>query len=291
MNDIPSNMIQYSRFSEGIFYIKAHLATPDSQDISAEVSPFEVNICEKGYKDSSTYGTCNSCSSTGWYWWQVVTSSYQDLCRTCNPNVTSCIQSTVCPLDYYSEDGICKKCPVGWSEWSDMNTCTYWDNGLSLVTLSNGTVACDCPTGYFNTSDIATDTMTWTAWTHPWGHWDLISTNWTSCSENYYLESNTCLSDCGINKFENTVDNTWGLWSTSWEQWTNSTVWTQWESGKVIQEGGCVDSWSDNYLLFGSDWSMCTLGCSRWDTITTNCTRCFSGYYLDSKSIFKVIII
>ena len=288
INQIPSDMIQYSRFSNGIFYIKSHLTTPESQNISSEVSPFEVNICEKGYKNSGSYGTCNPCSSSGCNYWEIVNSANSDLWRECNINITSCIESTVCPLDYFYEDGICKRWPVGCSEWINSTKCTYWDSGLSLTTQADSSIICKCPYGEYDTIDIATDVMTCAACDSSCEQWEITNTNCTSCTGLNFLKSNICIPECGLNMFENLNNHIWEDWGIDWENCLSPTNCTQCIVGMLIQDGGWVPMCSSNYLLQSGIWEKCIEGWILWDTLTTNCTEWESGLYLDSK-LLKII--
>jgi hypothetical protein len=209
IGSIPSNMIKYARVSNSSFYLNAHHTTPASVNISGDQAAFEVNICQTGYKISSTVGTCNACQQSGCIYCEVVDSAYSDLCRNCNENITSCVTSEVCPLDFYNYNGICLRCPVGCSECISDTECTYCDSGLVLVTDSiTGATTCDCPSGEFETNNTVTDVMSCTACTSPCNECHISGTNCTSCTGIYYYANNTCLSDCGLRFYEDTTTQT-----------------------------------------------------------------------------------
>ena len=280
-NNIPSSMIKYTKITNGTFFLNAQLANAPSISISP-TEALSVTIWNVGYRMTADLGTWASWSQTGWDYWEVVdTTSYSNLWRYWDISISSWIVSSLCPIDYYKENGIWKKCPVGWSEWTSLTNWTFCDSGLSLQTQSDGSKICVCSSGKFGLPNSSTDTMVCNSWTSPCAEWNLVSTNWTQCSgTNYYIDQ-TCVSNWGTGKYGDPADNVCKVWGPLCDVCVNSTQWTTWSGGKVISNGAWISSCPTNSILIGNVWNTCTTGCKTWSGSITNWNSCISGYYLN----------
>jgi len=117
----------------------------------SNTSTILFDVARRTYGRLTSSGTCTACSNSDCLLCLPCLpetpsfTSYCTVCNTSNPS-TTCVATTTCPIDYYSFDGICFKCPVGCSACNSGSNCTSCDSGLSLVTNSTATV-CACPAG------------------------------------------------------------------------------------------------------------------------------------------------
>lgn len=162
INDIPSSMLEYVRITEGSLVTNAHNGTVSSITVNNTI-PLPFDFSEIGHKITATQGEFAECTIIGCEYCQIVDSAYNDLCRICDITYTECTPSTICPVDYFMHVGICRKCPIGCSECSSLNTCTACDSGLVLTTNDDDSVSCICPAGEYGIEDVTTDTLTCTA--------------------------------------------------------------------------------------------------------------------------------
>lgn len=80
ITNIPSNMVEYLRVTQGDIVLNAHNGTVTSVPFTSTIElPF--TFCEKGYKFSATAGQCTECTLSGCEYCEVVKSDYSDLCR------------------------------------------------------------------------------------------------------------------------------------------------------------------------------------------------------------------
>jgi hypothetical protein len=122
-------------------------------------------------------GTCSmNCLTSKCLFCQTIDSLFYNICRFCDGVSSSCQPISGCPIDYYSEDGVCYKCPTGCSSCDRGDLCTACDAGLVLNTVKqmisvtdNGftedveiiaNATCSCPIGQFGTVNDALDTVT-----------------------------------------------------------------------------------------------------------------------------------
>ena len=283
INNIPSSLIKYTRITNGTFFLNAQISGAASITVSP-VEALSVTIWNKGYRMTVDFGIWAAWNQTGWNYCEVVDSSFNNLCRIWDISVSSWIISSLCPIDYYKENGICKRCPVGWIEWSSYSNWTYWDSGLSLITESSGSIDCIWPSGMFGIPNASTDTLVCNSCTSPCAEWNFISTNCTKWSgTNYYLDQ-TWVSSWGTGKYGDPADNVWKVCGPLWDVWVDSKHCTTWSGTKVVSNGTWVSSWPSNSILIGNVWNFWTTGCSKWSGSINTCTACISGYYLNGTA-------
>lgn len=78
-------------------------------------------------------GTCSmNCLTSKCLYCQTIDKQFYNICRFCDGVSSSCQSITRCPTDYYSQLGICYKCPIGCSSCTTGGICTSCDTGLVL---------------------------------------------------------------------------------------------------------------------------------------------------------------
>jgi hypothetical protein len=76
-------------------------------------------------------GTCSmNCLTTKCLFCQTIDKLFYHICRYCDGVSSSCQPISRCPTDYYLENGICYKCPIGCSTCERGDLCTSCDSGL-----------------------------------------------------------------------------------------------------------------------------------------------------------------
>ena len=283
ISDLPSQLVEYVRIADSNLIINSHNNTVTSLAVTGSIE-FPLQMWDKNYKISSNTSQCDECTSLGCQYCQIVTSAYADLCRICDSSYFSCNASTICPVDYYMNNGVWLRCPIGCNECTSENTCTACDSGLTLTTLANSSVTWKCPSGQYGVENTLTDTLNCNACDPSCTTCDVSSTNWTSCSSPNYLLNNACGASCGSGKYQDSSDYTWQNCSSDWDIWTDNTTCTSWNSPMFLSEAAWVASCPTNSLVNGAACDKCNTGCSTCDTVVTNCTACDSGYYLNGTT-------
>lgn len=91
----------------------------------------------------------------------ICPSNYKGACKYCKKDSTICKDDTTteeCPLDYFSKNGICYRCPPGCSNCTSEKQCSACDTGLEIV--SNLTFKlCKCAPGLYGISDLVADKL------------------------------------------------------------------------------------------------------------------------------------
>ncbi len=78
-------------------------------------------------------GTCSmNCLTSKCLFCQAVDKQFYNICRFCDGVSSSCQPISRCPVDYYLENGVCYKCPIGCSACERGDKCTACDAGLVL---------------------------------------------------------------------------------------------------------------------------------------------------------------
>ena len=276
-------MVEYIRVSDSNLIMNANNATVTSVAILNTIQmPF--TFCDAGYKQSATAGQWNEWTTIGCNYWQIVNSNFDDLCRSWDTTYYSWSVSTLWPIDFYMENGIWKRCPIGWSEWSSGSVWSACDSGLALTAYSNGTTVWKCSNGNYGVTDYVNDVLNCSPWTSPCTLWDVSATNWTGCSSPNFLIGGTWTTSWGTGKYGDTTGRTCKEWGANWNVCTDNTTWTTWSATYFLYNGAWVSTWPTNSLVSGSIWNPCSTGCSSWNTLTTNCTAWNSGYFLKGST-------
>jgi hypothetical protein len=147
---------------------------------------------------------------------QTIDKQFYNICRFCDGVSSSCQPISKCPTDYYSEDGICYKCPIGCSACTSGDLCTSCDAGLVLnqfkemqiVTNAAGlseekqiiiNATCDCPLGQFGTYFTALDMVNCSKCDETCRTCQDTNVKCTSCSAPLFwidIDGGVCVTSC-----------------------------------------------------------------------------------------------
>jgi hypothetical protein len=125
------NTISYMFIRELYFNVLPSMAASHTVSLGA-VKRMDVLRCNQSMAMQAD-GTCSmNCLTSKCLFCQAVDKQFYNICRFCDGVSSSCQPIPKCPVDYYLENGICYKCPIGCSACERGDKCTACDAGLVL---------------------------------------------------------------------------------------------------------------------------------------------------------------
>lgn len=127
-----SNTLSYFFIREGIFSLQPPSLAQMPTVTDYGLAKLDVLRCNTSMAMQAD-GTCSmNCLTSKCLYCQTVDKQFYNICRFCDGVSSSCYAISRCPTDYYSEFGICYKCPIGSSSCTRKDLSTSCDTGLVL---------------------------------------------------------------------------------------------------------------------------------------------------------------